>query len=393
MLPFTLGAGRGPGLSQILGVFARGTVGAVAGGARYSAGVARPRASYARSGKRVADLCASAADARELRLAVLGELRRAIGFDAYAWLLTDPETWVGSAPLADVPCLPELPTLIRLKYLTPVNRWTTLAAGRAATLQQATGGDLSRSLMWRELLHRYGICDVMSVAFTDHFGCWGFLDLWRSAPAMVFAADEVGFASRLAGPLTGALRRTQAEAFHPAAPGPTPRPGPVVLLLTSDLRVRAQTAETQDYLRRLVPPDGDQAPVPAGAYNVAGQLLATETGVDARPPRARVHLADGLWLTLRAARIGAAGPLAGRDIAVTIETTTPADRAALFARAHAFTSRESEVLGHLITGADTREVAQQMFLSGHTVQDHLKSIFAKSGTRSRRALLSRVVGS
>ena len=108
-----------------------------------------------------------------------------------------------------------------------------------------------------------------------------------------------------------------------------------MLLLSPDLRVRAQTAETQDYLRRLVPPDGGQVPVPAGAYNVAAQLLATETGVDPRPPRARVHLTDGLWLTLRAARIGAAGPPAGRDVAVTIETTAPADRAALFARAYA----------------------------------------------------------
>ena len=35
-----------------------------------------------------------------------------VKFDAYAWLLTDPETEVGSAPLADVPCLPELPRLI-----------------------------------------------------------------------------------------------------------------------------------------------------------------------------------------------------------------------------------------------------------------------------------------
>jgi DNA-binding CsgD family transcriptional regulator len=353
--------------------------------------VTRPAASQARSGQRVAELCASAADARELRLDVLGELRRAIGFDAYAWLLTDPETWVGSAPLADVPCLPELPALIRLKYLTPVNRWTTLAAGRAATLQQATGGDLSLSLMWRDLLHRYGICDVLSVAFTDRFGCWGFLDLWRSAPA--FGDQDATFLGRLAGPLTDALRRTQAAAFQPAAPEAPERPGPVVLLLSPDLRVRAQTAETQDYLRRLVPPDGDQAPVPAGAYNVAAQLLATETGVDPHPPRARVNLAGGRWLTLRAARIGETGPPAGRDIAVTIEITAPADRAALFARAHAFTPRENEVLGLLIGGADTREVAQQMFLSGHTVQDHLKSIFAKSGTRSRRALLSRVVGS
>ena len=34
-----------------------------------------------------------------------------------------------------------------------------------------------------------------------------------------------------------------------------------------------------------------------------------------------------------------------------------------------------------------------MFLSEHTVQDHLKSIFAKTGTHNRRALLSLVLGS
>ena len=34
-----------------------------------------------------------------------------------------------------------------------------------------------------------------------------------------------------------------------------------------------------------------------------------------------------------------------------------------------------------------------MFLSRHTVQDHLKSIFAKTSVHSRRALLARVVGS
>ena len=76
---------------------------------------------------RVLRLCSSGADARTLRLELLAEIRRAVGFDAYAWLLTDPETSVGSAPLADVPCLPELPRLIRLKYLTPVTRWTAPA--------------------------------------------------------------------------------------------------------------------------------------------------------------------------------------------------------------------------------------------------------------------------
>src|ERR1700735_1355770 len=108
-------------------------------------------AASARSRERVMQICDSVADARTLRLRLLDEIREAIGFDAYAWLLTDPQTSVGSAPLADVPCLPELPRLIRLKYLTTVNRWTSMITP-VASLRAATGGDLARSLVWRDLL-------------------------------------------------------------------------------------------------------------------------------------------------------------------------------------------------------------------------------------------------
>jgi DNA-binding CsgD family transcriptional regulator len=153
-----------------------------------------------------------------------------------------------------------------------------------------------------------------------------------------------------------------------------------------------------------VPPAEGQPPVPASAYNVAAQLLAVEAGVDANPPLARVHLADGRWVTLRAARIGAAGAGPGPaadpaadvpetlDIAVTIEETSPAERVALFARAFGLSVRERELLAHLATGTDTRELARRLLLSEHTVQDHLKSIFAKTATHSRRALLSRALG-
>jgi hypothetical protein len=40
--------------------------------------------------------------------------------------------------------------------------------------------------------------------------------------------------------------------------------------------------------------------------------------------------------------------------------------------------------------AGTRDIARLMFLSEHTVQDHLKSIFAKTATRTRRTLLASV---
>ncbi|MGB9377238.1 MAG: helix-turn-helix transcriptional regulator [Mycobacteriales bacterium] len=343
----------------------------------------------ARSGRRIRKICEAAIDARALRLAILEELAKVVGFDAYAWPLTDPQTEIGSAPLADVPCLPELPQLIRLKYLTPVNRWTTMLSSPVATLREATGGDLSLSLLWRDLLSRYDIGDVASMVFRDRFGCWSFLDLWRTGVSARFTGPEVEFLAAISEPVTTALRRCQADTFIARPPRDEPHAGPVVLLLSGELQVRAQTPDTEDYLRMIVPPPQDRAPIPASAYNVAAQLLATEAGIDSHPAATRLHLSDGLWITLRAARIGNADDA---DIAVTIEETTPAQRVPVFARAFALTTRETELLDHLSTGVATTDVAARMFLSQHTVQDHLKSIFAKTSTHSRSTLLSRALG-
>jgi DNA-binding CsgD family transcriptional regulator len=230
--------------------------------------------------------------------------------------------------------------------------------------------------------------------YRDRFGCWGFLDMWRIGAA--FTAADIEFLGHVAGPVTAALRHGLARTFIPATGGDQIPAGPVVLLLSPALEVRAQTPQTRRYLQVLVPPEAEgQAPVPAGAYNVAAQLLAAEAGVDDNPPVARVHLTGGRWLTLRAARMDANPTTpapAGRDVAVSIEPSTAGDRVTVFARACGLTPREAELLQHLAGGATTREVARQMFVSENTVQDHLKSIFDKSAARSRRALLARALG-
>lgn len=338
----------------------------------------------------IARVCGTTAlDARSLRLAVLDEIRRVVKFDAYAWLLTDPQTEVGCAPLADVPCLPELPSLIRLKYLTPINRWTRMEIP-VALLCTVTEGHPEQSLVWRELLARYGVTDVASVVFRCRYGCWGFLDLWRR-DGSCFTQAEAAFLTAIAKPVTEALRRCQANTFSLAPPAQV-RVGPVVLVLSPYLEVRAQTPETNEYLSLLVPPDADREPIPAGAYNVAAQLLSLEAGIDDHPPSARVHLSAGVWLTLRAARMGTASSRGEQDIAVTIEATPPAERLAVFARACTLSPRETELLSHLSMGYDSRTIARRMFLSENTVQDHLKSIFAKTGTGNRRTLLARAMG-
>lgn len=342
-------------------------------------------AAYTRSHERVLRLCEAGGDSRHLRLGLLDELRTTAAFEAYAFLLTDPETSVGCSPVADIPCMPELPRLIRLKYLTELNRWTAL--DDTALLSAAPAP--SHSPLWRELLRDYGVRDIASTVFRDRFGCWGFLDLYRYDRD--FTRAEASYLAQLTEPVTRALRRSQAETFV-VRPSAVPRPGPLVLLLSPDLRVLGQTPETHAYLSLLVPHARGRPAVPAAAYNVAAQLLAVEAGVDTNPPHARVHLADGLWLTLRAARIGDADPPEARDIAVTIEETSPAERLAVFASAFALSPRERDLLGHLAKGGDSHTVARQMFLSEHTVQDHLKSIFAKTSTNNRRTLLTRALG-
>ena len=328
-------------------------------------------------------ICGKDLGERALRVALLAVIRERVPCDAYVWVLTDPETCVGAAPLAETPSLAALPALIRRKYLTATNRWTGLGAGSAATLVEATGGDRSQSRIWDELLSGYGVDDVVSTVFRDQYGCWGFLDLWRRGRP--FDAGERDLLARVATLVTPALRRSLAPTFAVAATPPASEP--VLVLLSDRLQPITQTPKADAYLRALLPTDAERAPVPAAAYNVAAQLLAQEEGVDAHPPWARAHLRDGLWVTVRAARMVADG-----SIAVSIEPTPPAERTTLYGRGVGLSERETELLHHLVGGSDTREIAGWMFVSEHTVQDHLKSVFAKTGAGNRRVLVARATG-
>lgn len=347
------------------------------------------RARASRIVEGVEHLSSAGVDDRVLRGRILEVVRSTVPFDFYAFLLTDPTTCVGCSPLAEVPDPAMLSTLIRLKYLTPVNRWTALPASGCRTLVDATDGHRGQSLMWRELLGGLGVTDVLSAVFRDRHGCWGFLDLWRRGEP--FAADETSAVVRGLPAITALLRGVQASAFA-AASHAVVRRGPGALVLSPGLEVRSQTPQTHDWLSALVPPEAGRGPVPAGAYNVAAQLLATEAGVDAHPAWARVHLGAGSWLTLRADRLATDQPLAERDIVVTMETSSPAERRGVYSRASALTAREDEVLAHLADGHDTRTVARLMAISELTVQDHLKAVFAKTASSSRRELLARSLG-
>jgi DNA-binding NarL/FixJ family response regulator len=337
---------------------------------------------------RVLTACERATDHRALRREVLGVLAAVVSFDAHVWLLTDPETCVGSSPYAWVPRMEELPSLIRLKYLE--HGWTAMSAGAVTCWADGSSGRAGERAWRAHLEHAYGVRDVAATVLRDDGGCWGFLDLWRFGEP--FRRDELDLLRRALTPVPAALGRCLATSFTTLAPE-SGGSEPAVLLLSSELVVRHQTPATEAYLRSLLPTEEDRRPVPAAAYNVAAQLLAVEAEVDVRPASSRVSLRPGQWLTLRAARLQAGtGGTPSDDIAVTIEPSTPPERLGMFTLVHALTRREADVVRCLVEGLDTRDVAARLFLSEYTVQDHLKAIFDKTGARSRRVLLARARG-
>ena len=345
---------------------------------------------------RVERLGAEGLTVKAYRERVLAEVRRTLPYDGHVWLLTDPATRVGTSPLADVPGLAfaDLPRLGRLRYLTTINRWDRLLEeGRlAATLLATTGGQPDRSQLWRDCLSGFGVTDVASVVCADRFGCWAWLDLWRTG-ATAYAAADAAFLAELAPLLATGLREAVSRTFVDDAAA-LDLSGPAVVVLRPDLAVRSQTSWAAEALFALNPPDDPVPTVPAAVYNVAAALTAHEAGVPVGEPWSRVHLGAGRWVTLRADRMTAGEGSAGTegDVVVTIEVSTPAERREVFALAHALTPREREVLGEVARGLDSQAIAARLYLSEHTVHDHVKSVLAKTGTASRQALLSRIAG-
>jgi DNA-binding CsgD family transcriptional regulator len=102
----------------------------------------------------------------------------------------------------------------------------------------------------------------------------------------------------------------------------------------------------------------------------------------------RVPDVAGGWLQLHASRLHDA---AEADIAVVIEPAHPGSLMPLLLSSWGLSGRESDVASLVLRGASTREIAAELHLSTYTVKDHIKSIFDKTGVRSRRDLVAHVL--
>ena len=98
----------------------------------------------------------------------------------------------------------------------------------------------------------------------------------------------------------------------------------------------------------------------------------------------RARGSSGRWFRLHAA------PLGDHQVAVVVEPAGPADLASIVLESYALTHRESEVVPLLARGLSTKEIANEMCISRHTVNDHIKTIFSKCGVTSRGELVATI---
>ncbi|HEV3012619.1 MAG TPA: helix-turn-helix transcriptional regulator, partial [Actinomycetota bacterium] len=75
---------------------------------------------------------------------------------------------------------------------------------------------------------------------------------------------------------------------------------------------------------------------------------------------------------------------------VIIQPATPSAVAPLVTLAYGLSEWEPQVTRLCMQGLSTRQMANALALSPHTVQDHLKSIFAKTGVRRRSELVGQI---
>jgi DNA-binding CsgD family transcriptional regulator len=307
---------------------------------------------------------------------------------APCWFTLDPASLLVTSHFDEG--IPELPDqwLIHEYYQDDVNKLADVARSERgiSTLHEATGGDPASSPRWHFNMALGGDQELIAALRTPAGQVWGALGLYREPDQPLFDDAELAFIRTVAPSLADGARRALlvGEAADPEGPD-----APGLLVLSQEGEVESATPGVDRWLAAL--PDGDRGAgrLPSAVRAVAGQALRTVEHPDepGQVAVARVLSRSGTWVVLHGASLVSGG---GRRVAVIVEPAHPARIAPLLMSAYGLTEREQEVTRLVLQGNSTVEIAERLVISAHTVQQHLKSVFDKTGVRSRRDLIGKV---
>jgi len=262
--------------------------------------------------------------------------------------------------------------------------WTPPRCCSPARLDRATGTRRVASARYRETMAPLGLGDELRAAFRSGGECWGFLCLHREDAPLGFTEADARLVARLSSHVGAGLRRAMLVG---AAGAGAEFDAPGVLVLGEDRSLVATTAAGDRWLWELPSPE-QLGSLPLAVEAVLAGLEAIRAGRDDVVPRVRVRTRSGRWAVLHASDMAGLGE--ARHVAIVVEPAKPSELAPLILLAYGLTQREAEVAQSALQGRPNKAVAGALRISENTVEDHLKSVFAKVGVGSRGELTARI---
>jgi DNA-binding CsgD family transcriptional regulator len=254
--------------------------------------------------------------------------------------------------------------------------------GGVGVLSGATGFQNSLSIRYRELYRKHlGTEHEMRGAIRLGKKLSGIVSLLRSEGKPDFDAAESGFLERFLATLEPALRRAWLQSLS----GLGSHSSVGQILLDQALRIEAANLAGERWRAEL---GGDWEPLVRSIVSLVRMRGPDPQGpLGPFSPRVRMTTREGRWVTVHGSLL--TGPGGDEKIALIIEGAGPSDIQTLLWEAYGLTDREQDVFRCALRGEDTRDIAAGLNISPYTVQDFFKSIFEKTGVRSRRDLVAR----
>lgn len=332
-----------------------------------------------------------AADAHALFAETSTRLRRTTPFDAAVWVATDPINGLTTAPvrvenLHEGGCGTYWESELFSEH---VNLFRDLARAPVpvAGLRAVTGDDPGLSSLYRNFMCPRGFDDELRAVLRVDGQPWGQLSLFRERGRKPFQDTDIALMSGLSTPMARRLR-SFAQPLAPAAAGRAEAPG--MLLFDPHGGLVSINDEARHLLAQMPPgpatttAQGIELPLPVWILSTAGR--ARITGENSR---IRIRTTTGRWLVCHASCLRDLAGTPGMT-ALVIEPATPSEVASLVVAAYELTRRELDVTELIARGRSTGEIAATLFLSAHTVRDHVKAIFDKVGVTSRGELIAKL---
>jgi DNA-binding CsgD family transcriptional regulator len=341
----------------------------------------------------IARLCLRGLPALDLFERVAAPFRRAVPYSAGCWKPIDPRTllWTGfgiedggtgtldAARQRFVDN--ELLDRDYGKYQDLVRRRTPVS-----TLQRETDGELHRSSRYRQIHRSLGFGAELRAVFRAARVGWGSVALVRDEGQPDFSDQELAFVARVGGHIAHGLRDAL---LRTAAAAGGPDRGPGVIVLDGDGSVRSLTEQARFWLDQLPPDRGSGLELPAVVHAVATRALRGVASGPHTQAYASLRLTSGSWLSVHAATLQT-DRSDSPGVAVTLAPATAAELEPLQLTLHDLTPREREVAQLLTRGATNDEIARTLWISRHTVKDHVKAVYAKLGVASRAELSAKL---